>query len=147
MQMSHIHQLEAIKTILENENLPTADICEGGPTQFFGSWADSKLCGVVGIELYNDCVLVRSLAVVPEKRGKGIGAQLLEQAETFATEKGAHVAYILTTTASEYFSAHGYKIIERKLAPVAIRESAEFKSLCPESAALMVKPLQRSELH
>jgi len=50
---------------------------------------------------------------------------------------GAEAVWLLTTTAADYFAAFGFVPVERAAVPEPIRESAEFASLCPASAAVM----------
>ena len=49
--------------------------------------------------------------------------------------------FLLTTAAQRFFEKLDYAVIDRAAAPVAIRASAQFASLCPETAAVMRKEL------
>lgn len=49
--------------------------------------------------------------------------------------------HLLTTTAADFFKANGYAAAHRSAAPVSITASREFISLCPASAAYLVKTL------
>lgn len=129
----------AVKELLASALLPTADITSDHLESFFGAWSGSALAGVVGIEPYGTVALLRSLAVAAPRRGSGVGSRLLAQAEQYATEKGIHSMFLLTTTAESYFGKHGYSTISREAVPEAIRNTKEFAGICPGSAALMVK--------
>jgi len=63
------------------------------------------------------------------------------EAERHAREHGAREIYLLTTTAERFFARAGYESVPRNDAPSAIRETSEFATICPASAALMRKRL------
>jgi len=132
----------AVKEILISAQLPTGDITPNHMENFFGVWSGTTLEGVVGVEIYGTVALLRSLAVVALKRGCGLGSRLLARAEQHAVEKGVRTVFLLTNTAQAYFSRRGYSVISRESAPEAIRNTAEFASLCPASSMLMVKHLR-----
>jgi amino-acid N-acetyltransferase len=48
---------------------------------------------------------------------------------------------LLTETAEKFFRAIGYEVIDRRHVPEEIKQSAEFRSLCPASAVCMSKLL------
>lgn len=126
-------------TLLEGAGLPTQDITDELLEHFFVAGDPSSPLGIVGLELSPPHSLLRSLAVVADARTRGIGSRLLEHAEEQARAHGVRSIYLLTTTAEPFFSARGYQRADRGSAPLSIRSSAEFASLCPASAAFMVK--------
>lgn len=97
--------------------------------------------GIVGLEVYGDVALLRSLAVVPARRDAGAGTALLAHAEQFAHARGVGAIYLLTTTAEAYFAARGYERVPRESAPPAIRATREFAGICPASSAFMPRTL------
>lgn len=98
-----------------------------------------KAIGTAGLEIFDDCALLRSVSVAKELQGKGYGSIINEEIEMLARESGIECLYLLTTTAKDFFDRQGYCIIKREDAPEAIRQTTEFSSLCPESAVLMKK--------
>ena len=52
---------------------------------------------------------------------------------------GIRTLYLLTLTAEVYFSAKSFETVERSVVPHGIRDTAEFRDLCPESAVCMRK--------
>lgn len=48
---------------------------------------------------------------------------------------------LLTQTADAFFARMDYAVVARDTVPDAVRNSAEFRSLCPASAICMLKPL------
>ena len=101
----------------------------------------STLTGVVGLELINNNALLRSLAVIEPHRSKGLATQLLKEIEKYARSNQVDTLYLLTLTAERFFAKRGYRKTDRKSAPPAIQETAEFKSLCPATAVCMKKLL------
>lgn len=97
--------------------------------------------GVVGLEYYGPFALLRSLAVAPPERGRGLGRRLVARALESARERGAREVYLLTVTAREYLARLGFTEVRREDVPAAVRESREFREICPASAVVMRKPI------
>jgi len=134
-------QREAVLRLLEDNQLPTADLAEVDLSDFLGCGNPSDPDGVVGLEVYEDSALLRSLVVHARVRKGGCGSQLLAAAEDLARTRGVQTLYLLTTTAAQFFERHGYVQLERASAPAAIRQTREFGSLCPDDATFMAKSL------
>jgi len=79
--------------------------------------------------------------VDPDYRGQGIAASLVEAAIERAKRVELRSVYLLTTTARDYFARHGFADCPREEAPAAIRESWEFRTGCPSTAAFMRRPV------
>ena len=131
----------AVYNLLAACELPYQDITPSKLGQFWTLRDGDSVVGVVGLELYGNIGLLRSLAVLTRYRGRGLGSELLSKAEERARSQGIETLYLLTTTADEFFVRRGYERVERDSAPDAIKETAEFRSLCPDSAVCMVKQL------
>jgi amino-acid N-acetyltransferase len=129
------------RALLTACGLPTADLHSGHFEHFFGCGSPENPQGVVGLELFDSCALLRSLAVAAKHRGLGCGKALVAAAERYARDKGVRALYLLTTTAEEFFFRLGYRRAERQSAPEPIRKTKEFSDLCPETSAFMVKQL------
>jgi amino-acid N-acetyltransferase len=96
-----------------------------------------EIMGLAGVEVHGAHGLLRSVAVAPAMRGEGLGAELVRDRIRWAREQGMKSVYLLTTTASEFFTRHGFEIVSRDEAPVEIRASKEFSEVCPSSAVFM----------
>ena len=102
---------------------------------------ENDVIGVVGVEIYGDYALLRSLAVEPDYRGKGVANKLLGIAERSASLNNVKAIYLITETASVYFSQKGYITVARIEVPDEIKGSSEFSYVCPASAIVMKKEL------
>ena len=130
-----------IKALLAIYELPYEDLTTTHLETFWVMRDGPRLAGAVGLEILGEVGLLRSLAVPDAYRGRGIGAQLTEKAEDYARAQGARALYLLTTTAPDYFTRHGYVRTDRDAAPGALQDTVEFQTLCPDSAVCMVKEL------
>jgi amino-acid N-acetyltransferase len=133
--------LEAATKLLRDAHLPTIDITEELLDNFFFAGSADAPLGIVGLEVERPYALLRSLVVDTSSRSSGLGSELLAQAERHAQASGVQTLYLLTTTAESFFAKRGYSRAPRTEAPPFINSSAEFASLCPASAAFMLKQL------
>lgn len=127
-------------TLLQSLHLPTEDLT-GNLENFFVALGANEIIGTVGLEIYGEYGLLRSLAVDPQLQGKGIGHSLVSYIEQYAQNKGLKELYLLTETAKDYFEKKTYQLIARDKAAEAIKQSAEFSHVCPQSAVLMKKTI------
>ena len=133
--------LDVAIRILQEANLPTEDLTEAKVERFSFAGPASQPTGLVGLEIYGDVALLRSLVVAPDRRGQGDGQTLLAHAEHQARSSGVRTLYLLTTTAETFFARQGFVRVPRIDAPAAIRSTREFAGICPASSAFMGKAL------
>ena len=137
--------LPAIVALLERCALPTGDLNEALLAGFSVAErrdeSGSQLVGVIGLERFGAGALLRSLAVAAEWRGGGLAARLVDWGEGTARAQGAVKAYLLTTTAADYFLRRGYAELARADVPSAVAGHAQFRSLCPASARCLARCL------
>jgi protein-tyrosine-phosphatase/N-acetylglutamate synthase-like GNAT family acetyltransferase len=133
--------LHSAVQLLQTAQLPTEDLTAAHCDSFFFSGPASQPTGLVGLEIYGDVALLRSLVVAPGRRGSGEGGALLEHAENQARARGVRTLYLLTTTAAPFFAKHGYAPAARDRAPAAICATREFSGICPASSAFLCKQL------
>jgi len=126
-----------VLTLLEQQQLPVSDITED--TLLYLLVDGEKMIGTAGLDIFDDCALLRSVSVVQDVRGKGYGRILNEQIELFAKESGINCMYLITHTAKDFFDRQGYCSIDRTTAPDAIKQTGQFSGLCPMSAVVMTK--------
>lgn len=125
--------------ILTQQKLPVTDIKED--TLLYLLIDGDKITGTVGLDIFDDCALLRSVSVVEDARGKGYGKVLNEQIEKFAKESGISCMYLITHTAKDFFDKQGYCVIDRATAPGPIKQTDQFTGLCPSSAVVMKKTI------
>lgn len=129
---------DAVIPLLTQCGLPVADVPDH-INGFIAAKQDSILVGVVGLEPCGKAALLRSLAVAPSYRSRGLGRALYGRMSAYARLKGVEELYLLTTTAETYFSGLGFKKVDRHDVPAQIRATEEFRSLCPDTAVCMMK--------
>jgi amino-acid N-acetyltransferase len=128
---------EAI-ALIASCGLPTADL-ETSPVELTIALRDDALIGVVGLEVTQGFGLLRSLAVAPDGRGRGVARSLCEHALIAARDRRLGALYLLTTTARSYFERLGFEATARGDVPEGLRGTAEFRELCPSTATVMHK--------
>jgi|SRR5580692_3562352 amino-acid N-acetyltransferase len=136
--------LAVVLALLESAALPTADLTSAPGLQLWVLEAKESLCGVIGMERFGTCALLRSLAVGTSFQRRGFGHNLVARLERDAQAYGVEQLVLLTETAEKFFRAIGYEVIDRRLVPEEIKQTAEFRSLCPASAVCMTKLLAPS---
>lgn len=136
--------LPRLLALLEREGLPIADLTSNARLEFWVLDASESFAGVVGLERFGADGLLRSLAVSPEFRRRGLGSRLVERLESDAHAEGVKRLVLLTETAEAFFRRRGYQRVDRSSVGAGLKESAEFRSLCPASAVCMSKVLEKS---
>ena len=133
--------LPAVRALLERCELPVDDLQAAHLEHFVVCRLGGSLAGSVGIEISGEIGLMRSLAVAPELRGRRLGHDLWTHLRSEASRRGVGRLYLLTTTAEKLFARWGFQRVERDTVPEAIRGTAEFASLCPNTATVMALDL------
>ena len=133
--------LDAVSGLLESAGLPTAGVAEH-LAGFVVAEEEGRLVGVAGLEVHGRDGVLRSVAVDPALRGRGLGQRLTWQVVDEARRTGLHRLYLLTTTAEDYFPRHGFRRIERAEASPEVEQSVEFREACPASAVAMALDLE-----
>jgi amino-acid N-acetyltransferase len=129
------------EALLLANHLPISDLQGSSIVVLFGFIEDTRLQGIVGLEMYGAAALLWSLAVSDSGRGNGLGTALVAHAEQYAAQQGADTVYLLTTTAAGFFERLGYSHVARDAAPASIAATRQFSALCPSSSAFMAKLL------
>jgi amino-acid N-acetyltransferase len=128
---------QQVMDLLQQQKLPVSDIKE--ETLLYKLTEDGKLIGTAGLDIFDDCALLRSVSVSGEIRGKGYGKILNDKIEQLAKDNGVNCMYLITHTAKDFFDRQGYTVIDRTTAPDAIKQTDQFTGLCPSSAVVMKK--------
>ena len=133
-------QRQSIIQLLQAEKLPVDDL-PASLDNFFVATDNNNVIAAIGVELYGDCGLLRSMVVDRDYRSKYIASQLVQELESHAKTNGVNCMYLLTETASQYFERKGYQRIARDQVPEPLKASSEFSHVCPVSAIVMKKLL------
>lgn len=128
--------LPAIVALLETAGLPPEGVADCLGDCLLTLHGDEPVAAGA-VQRCDDVVLLRSVVVAPAWRGRGLAAALVDALEQHAREAGFAEIWLLTDTAERWFAARGYRRRERADAPAGIRDHAQFRGLCPASAALM----------
>lgn len=141
IRWGHGADLAAVVTLLKGVGLPTDDLAGVPDLRLWVLETGQLLCGVIGMERFGACALLRSLAVAPSFQKRGLGRRLVARLEADAQADGVVQLVLLTETAEAFFCSIGYEATDRRFVPEDIKQTAEFRSLCPASAVCMTKSL------
>ena len=99
--------LALVRTMLSGARMTTEGI-EWPPACYIVAYFGAKPVGVIGVEPSLDAALIRSLYVVDEMRGRGIGAELVAAARKAAHTRGARSLYLFSADAGDFFRRYGF---------------------------------------
>jgi amino-acid N-acetyltransferase len=140
IQKASIGDREEIQRILKEADLPLAGV-DAHLEDFLVARESGAIVGAIGLEVYGTNGLLRSLAVRPSSRSRGIAnalyLHLVEQARLLGVQR----LILLTTTAEYYFAARGFHRIDRSAVAGELTASEEFGGACPTSAICMERIL------
>jgi amino-acid N-acetyltransferase len=80
---------------------------------------------------------MRSVSVKESYRGQSLGYKIVDDLLLKAKEKRVKDIFLLTETASKFFTKKGFKKISRDLVPEEVKASSEFLHICPVTADCM----------
>ena len=132
---------DVVLALIREANLPTEGVEDRFPVGYIVAESGGRVLAVAGLEQYGAFGLLRSVAVSPDWRRRGVGNALTERLLALARVMGFDAVYLLTTTAHTYFAGRGFRRVAREDVPGEIRASVEFASACPTSAICMFREL------
>ena len=145
--------LDAVEALLAEADLPSAGLPElfaSNPATFLlaeqQEGEGASVTGVAGLEIAGSNALLRSVAVRPALRSRGVARALVEGVISDANQRGLVALYLLTTTAEDYFPRFGFERIARAAVPAEIAATVEFASACPASAVAMRRVLRAEQV-
>ena len=131
----------ALKAALGKAKLPAEDIEAPGLLFWRFETRDEVPVGFGGLEVHGEDGLMRSLVTLPPVRNRGVGTAMVAALEFEARLHGCRSLWLITTTAADFFQRLGYARCECALVPPAIRDTAQFSTLCPANADVLMKRL------
>ncbi len=132
--------LPAVAALLESVGLDPAGL-EAANVRAFAIGDAAGTAASAAIELAEGAALLRSLAVRPDLRGRGLGKALLEHVLEQARREGAAEAFLLTETAAPFFAGRGWTRVGRDVVDARFPESEQVRRVCPASASAMKRGL------
>lgn len=145
MNEYHVEKLkkedcEKVLSLLNDADLPADDIYEH-LDNFLILKKDAEVIGAVGLEVWNDKGLLRSLVVKNNYRNTGLGKILYEKCIELAKQKNLSEIGLLTTTAEDFFAKRGFMKLTKESIPEFIKRTKEFRIYCPSSSIVMIKKI------
>lgn len=104
-----ITDLSTLHALLVQAGLSTDDVLADGTRYWLTEDTLEYPIGVIGLELGQDAVLLRSAAIRPSHRGQGIGTLLVQHALNEATIAGYQYVYLFSTDAGTYWQRLGFR--------------------------------------
>src|SRR5438093_4057410 len=114
--------LAGIERLLTAAHLPLAGVA-GALEGFVVAESDGAIVGTAALELCSDNALLRSVAVAPEWRSRGLGRALVTRVIADAESRGLRALYLLTTTAERYFPSFGFREVARAHVPADVQRT------------------------
>ncbi len=140
-QKAEIFDLDFIKNVLKSNELPYEDL-ETSKVELFLTYENSDFVGVIGLEIFANTGLLRSMAVNEKFRNKGYGKKICQKLLNYSKDIGISELYLLTCTAKVFFEKMGFEVISRENVPESIKSTNEFSGLCPCSAICLRRILK-----
>lgn len=138
LRAARLTDLPVIEQLLTTSRLPLAGVAESLPG-FVVAESDGAIVGTAALEVCCDNALLRSVAVAPEWRSRGLGRALVTRVIADAEARGLRALYLLTTTAEHYFPNFGFREVARADVPPDVQVTEAFRSACPASAVVMCR--------
>lgn len=143
LRAAAVSDLISIESLLRVSDLPVAGVAEHLPNFIVAVDAQGVIaCG--GIEYYGNFALIRSIAVAAQARGGGLGKAIVSRLLTECLSRAVEAVALRTTTAESYFSRQGFVRIELGDVPGPLLSSGQFAGVCPASAIVMLKVIERN---
>lgn len=134
-KLQSTHYPIAINLLKQNDLL--WDEVDDALVILYGLFYRDELVAVSGLEIYNECALLRSVCVADTSKTTGLGSHIVTKILQEAKNLGLKYVYLLTMTAEGFFKKLGFTNINREEAPLCIK----FKSSCPGEAVCQYKEL------
>lgn len=111
-----------------------------GLREFLVALEGDRIVGCVAVDVFwSDLAEIKSLAVAPSHRGKGIGGILMDAAFKNAIGIGVRKLFALTYE-KDFFLKHGFNIIDRETLPEKVWRECIYcpkADACDESAMML----------
>jgi len=133
----------SILDLLARCDLPTEGVADH-LGRFVVARESGRIIACTGVEVHAENCVLRSLAVAPEARGRGIARRLIERSLEMAVDAGCVDAYLLTFSVEKLAARYGFKRITRDDVPASLLSSKEFQLNACATAIVMHRSLARA---
>jgi len=134
---AELRDMPELRDVLKENGLDVDELDDSQHSDFLVLRNENGFVGCVGLEVYGEDGILRSLAVKKGARGVGYGWMLADTAISRARQRGVRRCYLLTETASDFFAAkHGFRVVVRSTIAKRVTDSSLFQH-CPDSAVAM----------
>jgi amino-acid N-acetyltransferase len=138
--VSNETEFEAFREAVKSAGLPHQDLNYQNQV-LISYYQDDKLVGTGGLEVMDRFALLRSVSVNAQNRGQNLGKQITADLLKNVEQSKLDAVFLLTETAQNFFEKQGFETVSRDSAPAEIKSTTQFSSMCPVSAAVMVKKI------
>jgi N-acetylglutamate synthase-like GNAT family acetyltransferase len=126
-----------VRELLADAALPEAGMFDRFPAGYVVARRGAEVAGVAGLETYGSAGLLRSVAVAPSLRGRGVGRALVLDRIEAARAAALDAVYLLTTDAAGWFAGIGFAPVARDAAPAGVAASPQMAGACCQAAAFL----------
>jgi len=107
------------------------------PVHMLKAYVAGQLVGCIGYEQYGTSALMRSLVVIREAKGEGVGRLLVKSVLERLTKAGVGEVFLVAADTSRYFSYLGFKVVQRDAVAEAVQNSHEFQAYGQDEVTCM----------
>ena len=134
---AHRHDMADVRSIASELSWPTSDLDDEVYADFYVLHNETGFVGCVGLEVYGEAAILRSLSVKKDARGGGYGWLLADTAVSMARQRGCKRVYLLTENASDFFAAKlGFRVVDISTVSPAVASSSTFRHQPPGAIAM-----------
>jgi glycerol 3-phosphatase-2 len=130
------HDVGTAEELVRDAGLPVPDPRPGPGDVLVAEDGEGRLVATASLFPEAGDVVIRSVAVASQVRGKGVGSIVVAAAVQRARALGAARAYVFTETAQLFFSKLGFRAVGREDLPSGIRGSAHAAGSCASAVAM-----------
>jgi amino-acid N-acetyltransferase len=138
--VSNESEFEAFREAVKSAGLQHQDLNYQNQV-LISYYQNEQLVGTGGLEVMDRFALLRSVSVNAQSRGQNLGKQITADLLKNVEQSKLDAVFLLTETAKDFFEKQGFESVSRDSAPVEIKSTTQFSSMCPVSASFMVKKL------
>jgi len=103
IRVASLRDFDAIVELLKQADLFAQDILAAGTRYWVAKNQSGELVGCLGLERGKGAVLIKSVAVLPPFRKRGLGEKLVQTALDFAARRGCQAAYLFSVRSGGYW--------------------------------------------